>query len=139
MLDQSKSYKFRGGKFVERTPKEQAELERKRATYYGDLGSAKKSRMPKSKEPFIRITMSQADQLMLTNSLKCVLIFFILSYENFRHAGNAFLMPADKLVRFGFNRRTQERALTQLEKIGLISIRRAHRKPPRITVLTASR
>ena len=49
----------------------------------------------------------------------------VMLYENFRHRGKPFILPADKLATHGgFSRRTQHRALLQLEACGLISVKR---------------
>ena len=57
MLDKTKSYKFRGGKLVERTAEEQAELQRRKAE------AASPPRMPRSKEPFVKLTIPQLNKL----------------------------------------------------------------------------
>ena len=130
LLDKTKSYKFRGGKLVERTAEEQAELQRRKAE------AASPSRMPKSKEPFVKLTISQLNKLFGVRSPAGVLIFMVMLHENFRHRGKPFILPANKLAAHGgFNPRTQRRALLQLEACGLISVRRGNRKSPEIAVL----
>ena len=130
LLDKTKSYKFRGGKLVERTAEEQAELQRRKAE------AASPSRMPKSKEPFVKLTIPQLNKLFGVRSPAGVLIFMVMLHENFRHRGKPFILPANKLAAHGgFNPRTQRRALLQLEACGVISVRRENRKSPEITVL----
>ena len=60
MLDKTKSYKFMGGKFVERTAEEVARLElAKQATKPSRLTP----RMPRSKERFVKLTLLQLEKL----------------------------------------------------------------------------
>jgi hypothetical protein len=130
VLDKTKSYKIRGGKLVERTAEEQAELQRRKAE------AASPPRMPKSKEPFVKLTIPQLNKLFGLRSPASVFIFMVMLHENFRHRGKPFILPADKLAAHGgFSHRTQRRALLQLEACGLVSVRRGNRKSPEIAVL----
>ena len=119
-----------GGKLVERTAEEQAELQRRKAE------AASPPRMPRSKEPFVKLTMAQLEKLFGLGSRACLLLFMVMLHENFRHRGKTFIMPTDKLAaQGGLSRRTQHWALLQLEACGLILVRRTPPKPPEITVL----
>jgi hypothetical protein len=130
VLDKTTSYKFVGGKLVARTTEEHAELRRRKAEAASPL------RMPRSKEPFIKLTVLQLNKLFGVRSPAGVLIFMVMLHENFRHRGKPFILPADKLaVHGGFKPRTQRRALLQLEACGLISVRRRNRNSPEIAVL----
>jgi hypothetical protein len=140
-FDKTKSYKFVNGKFVERTPEEQAELERKRAAHLAASGqgpSAKvvPARIPKSKETFIRVTLSQADRLLQLKLPTEVATYLLLSLERFHFRGQSFVWPAHTLAtKFGFDRWAQRRAMIKLVQAGLISIERVPSKPPRVTIL----
>jgi hypothetical protein len=132
----SVGYKFKDGKFVERTPEE----ERRRTEFFAKAAEeTSPKRMPKARqEPFIQISMKQLDKLMhhRTNSKDYVGIFFVLCFESFRHHGRAFILPSDKLAEIGgFSLRTQQRAITYLEKAGLILVERVNRKSPVIRLV----
>ena len=132
-MDKTKSYKIRGGKLVERTAEERAKLERRKAEYYGN---ARKVSPPRSKEPFVMLTMPQLEKLFGLRSQACTLLFMTMLYENFRHRGKTFILPTDKLATLkGLSRPNLRRALLQLEACGLISVVRMPPKPPEITVL----
>jgi hypothetical protein len=127
------SYTYKNGKFVKRT----AEQQRRRDEYFAAAAEAKKpQRMPKRKEAFIQITMKQLDLLIpLLSKSPEVSIFFILCHENFRHHGQAFMWPTYKVIEIGgFSPRAQRRVILILEKRGLISVQRVHKKPPIIRV-----
>jgi hypothetical protein len=133
-FDKTKSYKFQNGEFVERTPEEQAELERKRAAAQG--AKTAPSKVPKSKETFIRITLSQANRLLKLNPPAFVTIYLVLSLEGLKAHGLSFTFPAKMLTdKFGFSRCTQWRAVVPLVKAGLIAVERVPPKPPKIRVL----
>src|SRR5260221_14441607 len=124
------SYKSVGGKLVARTAEEHAELQRQKAE------AALPLRMPRSKESFVKLTISQLNKLFDLRSPASVFIFMVMLHENFRHRGKPFILPADKLAAHGgFKPRTQRRVLLQLEACGLISVRRRNRKSPEIAVL----
>ena len=137
-FDKTKSYKLKNGEFVERTPAEQAELERKRAAHLATAGQppGTTGKAPKSKESFIRVTLSQANRLLTLNPPAFVTIYLVLSRESFKAHGLPFTLPGEVLAdKFGFNRLAQWRAVLQLEKAGLISVERRPPKPPKIRVL----
>ena len=92
-------------------------------------------KMPRSKEWFIRITVSQAQRLQVLKPPPYITIFQVILFESFRHHGHPFLLPADAFVEGGFSRWTQWRAIVQLEKVGLISVDRSNRRQPKIAVL----
>jgi hypothetical protein len=92
-------------------------------------------KMPRSKEPFIRITVSQAQRLQMLKPPPYITILQVILFESFRHHGHPFLLPADALVGSGFSRWAQWRAIVQLEKVGLISVDRSNLKQPKVTVL----
>ena len=61
VLDKTKSYKIRGGKLVERTAEEQAELRAAKSRILRQRRG--KSRRTRSKEPFVMLTMPQLEKL----------------------------------------------------------------------------
>ena len=137
VLDKTKSYKFVGGKFVERTAEELARLERLKAEQ-AKREPAKKTawpRMPRAKERFVMLTVSQAEKLLQLEHV-CWPLFTILLFENFRQRGQPFILPTRQLNTVKGLRPTNLRqALMQLETCGLISITRNPPKPPLIAVL----
>jgi hypothetical protein len=97
-FDKSKRYKFVNGKFVERTPEEQAELERKRAAHLAASGQgptvkAAQAKLPRSNERFIRVTLSQANRLLWLKPQAFVAIYLLLSLESFKAHGQPFIWP----------------------------------------------
>ena len=75
VLDKTKSYKIVGGKFVERTAEELARLERLKAEQAAREPRRRRSgvaaRMPRAKERFVMLTVSQAEKLLAART--CVL------------------------------------------------------------------
>jgi hypothetical protein len=134
-FDQAKSYKLKNGVFVERTPEEQAELERKRAAHLAATGVRAAAKLPKSQERFIRVTLSQADRLRKLKPPAFVTVFLLLSAESFRAHGRPFILPVDTLDKWGFSRCTQWRAVIRLANAGLIQVERVPSKQPKITLL----
>jgi hypothetical protein len=136
-FDPSKSYKFVNGAFVERTPEEQVALEQKRAVHLGTTAKAACAKLPKLRETFIRITLSQANRLLQLKPPAFVTIYLLLSLEHFRKHGQPFAWPTDTLVaKFGIGQRTQQRVLVELVQAGLISVvEQGPPKPPLVTVL----
>ncbi|SRR6266478_1619342 len=128
------SKKIKNGKFVERTVEEQVEFDRLKAEYYANV-SPSNSKPKKSKEVFAKITDSQFEKIIHIESGASVKIFIALVYQAFKHWDKPFQLSTDNFAKNGFSRTTQWRALTQLEKVGLISVERRHRGPPIITVL----
>ena len=131
------TYKFKNGKFVPRTVEE----ERRYTEYFTPTaGDPEPRKMPKTTEPFIKVTMKQLDRLIpLLSKSPEVSIFFVLCHESFRHRGAAFVWPADKLAKIGgFKPRTQRRVIAYLERAGLIAVRRVHRRPPIVQLLTVT-
>jgi hypothetical protein len=128
--------KFKNGKFVPRTEEE----ERRRAEYFAAVDGVKPKRVPRKDGPYIQVTMKQLDRLIpLLSKSPEVSIFFVLLYESFRHRGAAFIWPAEQLARIGgFKPRTQRRIIAYLEKAGLISVQRVHKRPPIVQVLTVT-
>lgn len=125
------SYKFVGGKLVERSAEEQARLQAKQAA----REPVKKKRTPWAQEPFIMLTLSHVEKLFRLNPA-CWPLFTILLFESFRTRGEPFTLPAYEFNAVkGLNSRTALwRALAQLEKCNLISTRRNPPQPPLITV-----
>jgi hypothetical protein len=129
------SKKIKNGKFVERTPEEQAELDRLKAEYYANGGASKKPKKTKITGAFAPVTDAQFEKLMPIKSCASVKLFIVLVYQAFKHWRKPFQMLPDNFAKNGFSRATQKRALVQLEVAGLILVERRHRGPPVITVL----
>jgi hypothetical protein len=128
--------KFRNGKIIRRTEQEQVELDRLKAECGILEGDAGKPKLVKTKEPrFIQTTIPQFLKLRQTESFACVMIYPVLQYQWWCRGDKSFVLPTEFLLRDGFSRITQRRALIQLETVGLISVERKHRNLPRITVL----
>ena len=97
--------------------------------------TATPKRIPRSRERFAMITVSQVEKLLGLEHV-CWPLFTILRLEDLRHHGRAFVLPIDKLATIkGLSQRNLRRTLCRLEGCGLISVRRDRRNPPQITVL----
>jgi hypothetical protein len=130
------SKKIQNGKFVERTAEDESRFQRLKAEYYGKVGGPSNSKPKRSKEAFAKITASQFEKLMHIKSGVSARLFIALTYQAFKHWGKPFQMLPDNFVKNGFSLTTQWRALTELEKVGLISVeRRPRQQPPIVTVL----
>ena len=98
----------------------------------------KPKRMPRSTEPFVKITLSQAERLFQLKPV-CWPLFTFLLFESFRCRGRPFTLPIDKLDSLRGLRQTNTRAaLRQLAACHLISVRRRPPKPLELTVLSVT-
>ena len=98
----------------------------------------KPKRMPRSTEPFVKTTLSQAERLFQLKPV-CWPLFTFLLFESFRCRGRPFTLPINELDTLKGLRQTNTRAaLRQLEACGLISVLRQPPKPPEITVLSVT-
>lgn len=129
------SYKFVNGKLVQRSDEEQARLDQLKAARAAREPVRK--RIPRAREPFVMLTLSQAEKLLPLKPV-CWPLFMVLLFENFRARGQPFALPAH-----GFNtvkgltsRPALWRALVQLEAAGLIAIKRVPPLPPLIHCFT---
>ena len=138
----SNSFKIVNGKLVRRTKAERAavakmwdEFDKKEAA------NKAKSKIPRSSERFIKITVSQIIKLSDLKFNPITFIFFVVMLEATRHWGKPFIFPTEKIRLYGgagergISLSAQYRALARLEKAGLISVQRQPPKPPVITVL----
>jgi hypothetical protein len=122
------------GKLVDRTPEEEIALQRLRekAGYRDNVGYSKK---PKSKERFAKLYDSQFGKLMEVKTKEGVRMFPVLMYQWFKNWDRPFQMSTVNFAKNGFSRSAQKRALIELEKVGLISVKREPPKSPVITIL----
>ncbi len=138
----SNSFKIVNGKLARRTAAECAKV----AQLWDDFDRKEmmrkaKSKIPRSTERFIKITISQIIKLVDLEFDPTTFIFFVVMVEATRHWGKPFVFPAEQLrLHGGANERgislsAQYRALARLEKVGLISVQRQPPKPPIITVV----
>ena len=105
MRDKTKSYKFTGGRFVERTAEEATRLEQLWAKQMHKTKSA--GRVLRSEERFVKLTLLQLAKLFGLRSQACTLLFLAMLYEHFRHRGATFILPTDRIAaQAGFSRRT---------------------------------
>ena len=138
----SKSFKIVNGKLVRRTEAERAKVAKMWDEFDKKTAADKaKSRIPRSTERYVKITVSQLVKLSDLKVDQTTFIFFVMMFEATRHWGKPFIFPAEALRKHGgsdergISLRTQRWVLTRLEKIGLISVQRQPPKPPVITVL----
>jgi hypothetical protein len=97
-----------------------------------DAPKAKRQR----REPFIVTTATQAQKLEGVTRLITERVFRHLQFRWFRAYRKPFKLPSDALSYAGIDRFAQLRALTSLQRLGLISVERdGPRKPPLITIL----
>jgi hypothetical protein len=130
------SRKILNGKFVERTPEEEAELNRlkAKAEYYANA-TLKFKKRPKIGESFVALPWRYADKLNRAGVLtKTMGVFLILLDKKYQRQA-PFHLPTKDLDRLNIDRTAQARAITALEEAGLISVVRKHKHPPIITVL----
>lgn len=134
MLDKSKSYKFVGGQFAERTAEELARLEQLKAKQAAREPA--KKWMPRPQGRFVMVTLEQAARLIELDPV-CSPLFIVLLLESFRARGKAFILPTRDLNTIrGLSPRNLQRVLARLEGCGLISVKRqGPPKPPLVTIL----
>jgi hypothetical protein len=133
------SKKIVNGKFVERTPEEEVELQRLRdskAEHYANVGKANQlKKRPKIGESFVALPWRLADKLNNAGLLtRASGVFLILLDKKYRHQG-PFQLPVKDLDRLNIDRSAQTKAIATLEELGFISVVRKHKHPPTITVL----
>ena len=138
----SKGFKIVNGKLVRRTKAEQAKVAQMWDEYdKREAANKAASKIPRSTERFIKITVSQIIKLSDLKFEPTAFIFFVVMLEATRHWGKPFVLPAEMLRLHGgadekgINLRTQRFVLARLEKVGLISVQRQPPKPPIITIL----
>jgi hypothetical protein len=138
----SKSFKMVNGKLVRRTEAERAAVAEMWNEFDKNEAANKvKSRIPRSTERFIKITVSQIVKLSDLRFEPTSFIFFVVMLEATRHWGKPFVFPTEQIRLYGgagekgISLRTQRWVLARLEKVGLISVQHQPPKPPTITVL----
>ena len=133
VFDPTKSYRFKGGKFVERTAEELARLEQAKAEQ--TKRAPTKKRIVRTDDLFARVTATQAVKLFELDTV-CWPLFVYLLFERLHASGKAFPLPTHQLSPVkGLSPAKLRRALRQLEGCGLISVAREPPKPPLITIL----
>jgi hypothetical protein len=74
------------------------------------------------------------DRLRGTKRAATVMLALLLAYEHWRTGGRTIVLSNTLAADVGLSRRSKWRALVELERRGLVEVKRCPRKSPRITV-----
>jgi hypothetical protein len=98
-----------------------------------DCGVSVKTATRKRREPFVMITASQVHRLqqLEKESPAAAGIFIRLLFLNYKSGGRPFALPGNAT---NVGRIRKQRAISDLEKVGLISVQRSSGQPSLITV-----
>jgi hypothetical protein len=92
-----------------------------------------KGRRPRRREPFVKITATQAGRLRQVRNAATLKIFIDILFLNFEGHGRPFTLPNSPDI----SRDQRYHALTDLEKLRLISVRRDPGRPVLIVEVSA--
>jgi hypothetical protein len=92
-----------------------------------------KPRPPKQQQHFVRVPIVWVDRLERTRVAASYRVALHLLYRSWKMGSRCIDLPNGRLT--GVSRWQKWRALSELEQLGLIAIKRRKRKAPLVTVL----
>jgi len=112
-----------------------AELKRHRLTpeMLADLAVVPQ-KIPKRRQQFVMVPWRWIDRLATTSSANTYRVALHLLHQHWKNNGRPFLLPNRLLGMEGVTRHSKWRALTKLERLGLISVEKRPDRSPRVTV-----
>jgi hypothetical protein len=90
----------------------------------------------KKVEPFVKVPLWWAKQMTAATKTKRALVGIVLLHTAWKTRCPTFPLPNGQLTKLGVSRETKRRALRDLERAGLIIVKRPSRKTPIVTVVT---
>jgi hypothetical protein len=125
--------KIRDGKLIPLTPEEEVERERRKAAAAAQQRERRGEQAALDRATFVKLTHAQMVRMHGVSTTWDVLSGLLR--ENFRSHGNSFILPIKQLAEIpGMSPRNLHRILQELERRGVIMVRRRPPKPPTVTV-----
>jgi len=84
---------------------------------------------------FIKVPLLWVERLAEARHIATYRVALHLLYQNWKMGGQPVPLPNGPLIAAGIARGTKWRALSELERLGLVIVERRKRKAPRVTVL----
>jgi hypothetical protein len=112
-----------------------AELKRHRLTpeMLADLAVVPQ-KIHQRRQQFVMVPWRWIDRLATTSSANTYRVALHLLHQHWKNNSRPFLLPNGLLVMEGVTRHSKWRALTKLERLGLISVEKRPDRSPRVTV-----
>jgi hypothetical protein len=92
------------------------------------------ARVERRKRDFVKVTSNQFDRLTKTTNVAAWKIFLRLLFINRYSPGKTIRLANVALGQIGVSRHAKYRALPELERLGLIEIRKRKHKSPEIVI-----
>jgi hypothetical protein len=89
----------------------------------------------KRRQQFIMVPLNWVDQLSKTHHRATVFVALQLLHMAWKHRGKPVTLSNLGLAEWGITRSEKQRALTELETVGLVTVERSKGKAPRVTLL----
>ena len=89
----------------------------------------------KKVEPFVKVPLWWAAAAAKATNTHKALVYIELLHRSWKAKSTTFLFPNSALSKLGVTRETKRRALSDLERAGLITVERPPKKTPRVTLL----
>jgi hypothetical protein len=86
-------------------------------------------------DAFVQVPLAVATRAAAAMKSPKMMIWLYLLYRAWQTKSTTVTVSTDALIAYGVNRRTKSRALRQLEVAGLITIKRASRRTPVVTLI----
>src|SRR5262245_59325399 len=93
----------------------------------------------KWRREFVRVPWEWAERLQTTRRVSTFRLALLLLYEHWRTGGRPIPLTNVGLIGEGVSRRSKWRALAELERIGLVEVKRHRRRAPRATLRHTNR
>ena len=97
-----------------------------------DTAATKRERR---RREFAQITREQVDRLTKATNIATSKVFHFLLLIDWRSPGTPILLANGGLEQVGITRQAKYRALSELERLGLVELRNRGRKSPEVVVL----
>ena len=96
---------------------------------------ASPEKLKKKRERFVRVPIWWAEQACNATRTPKALVCIWLLYLSWKTGSKTFALPNGELRKMGISRQTKRRALTALERAGLLKVERLTRKSVVVTLL----
>lgn len=97
-------------------------------------GVRQPARRKKWRRQFVRVPWAWAERLQAARRVNTYRLALLLLYEYWRTGGRPIALTNAGLVEEGVSPRSKTRALAELERIGLIEVKRRRGRAPRATL-----
>jgi DNA-binding transcriptional ArsR family regulator len=97
--------------------------------------TVKKQRKAKAEGTFVKVPLQWIERATRATRTPQAMVCIWLLHLAWQAKSITFPLPNDKLTKLGVDRRAKRRALVSLEKAGLITVERRHKKAPIVTLV----